>query len=202
MFFLPVAKSEYNHEEPCSDCGELKLIVHRDDARALCKACADSTAECCGKIRPCPSVDSETPRCETLLRRREMFHLWRRANCQLWTADGKTTLPRNAARRREHCHRYNNEAPVKARTEMANPSCGTWVDPRSSDDWTCGAATGDFCSSFASGALQQPALEESLRDGDGVRTQMLTGLGRLPADPACLLEWLEALCRTASPQLR
>lgn len=188
---------EYNHE-PCSDCGELKLIVHRDDARALCKACwRGYEAQCsiCGKIRPCHFADSETPRCEHCSRRREQCSICgveRIVNTR--TADGRPLCP-ECARRREHCHRCNNEAPVKARTEDGEPLCGTcWnKDPRSFDDCrTCGShgrLRNELCVRCAATA----SLEEFLRDGDGVPYPNADGIrdAFASADPACLLEWLK-----------
>ena len=186
----------YNHEQ-CTNCDSVKLIVHRDENNALCKACwRGYEAECsvCGRVRPCHFADSEAPRCEHCSRRRDHCSICGAEKIvNTRTPEGEPICP-DCARRSEDCSRCGKNNPVATRTEDGKPLCpACWrKDPRSFDDCKRCGRHERLRRGLCVRCTANDMLEEFLRDGNGnlypnahaVRDAFAS------ADPVCLSEWL------------
>ena len=114
---------------PCTQCGRIAYITHRDGQVMLCRRCYRApTAACssCGQLRQCARVRSGRPICGTCAakeRAKETCSVCRKLRpVHLRTGCGEPVCG-PCGRRREPCSRCGEARAVAARLEGVGPLC-------------------------------------------------------------------------------
>lgn len=117
------------HHHPCTKCGRVDFITHRDGQVKLCRRChraPTSTCSSCGRVRPCDRIKTGAPICATCAgkqRTREACSRCHRPRLVQIRTEAGEPICANCGRRREPCCRCGVTRAVAARLDDVGPLC-------------------------------------------------------------------------------
>ncbi len=189
------------HHHPCTKCGRVDYITHRDGEVMLCRRCyRGPTATCstCGRERTCDRIKTGAPICATCAgnqRTKEPCSRCHRLLLVHIRTDAGEPVCNNCGRKREPCSRCGITRAVAARLDGVGPLCEWCLESEPayySDCARCGAHGRahhhGLCPQCALPGVLRRMLGKDDQLGDAAH-QVVQAL--LKCEPKSVLKWAQ-----------